>query len=331
MANYTQYIPQTNSTTYPTSISNCFTALTSDVTDIENDKLNLSGGSMTGALIISVGNLTLSSGNIVVSGTVDGRDILADGTKLDLIEALADVTDTTNVTAAGALMDSEVDLDIKTLVLPASTTISTFGASLVDDADAAAVLTTLGLDTDLATISVPASTTISTFGASLIDDADAAAARTTLGAAAAFRGCLVYLDANQSLADAIGDTINFDQEDYDTDTIHDNVTNNDRLVVPSGVTKVIVKAKVVFSGNATGIRNSWISKNGTASYIGEPSYLFTAPDASSSAEIILTSPVLSVSDSDYFILNIYQNSGGSLNMLGDVTGRYAWFSMEIIE
>ena len=82
---------------------------------------------------------------MVLSGTVDGRDVAADGTKLDGIEsgatadqtaaeirtlvesatdsnvftdadhtklngieASADVTDTANVTAAGALMDSEV-------------------------------------------------------------------------------------------------------------------------------------------------------------------------------------------------------------------------------
>jgi len=64
--------------------------------------------------------------------------------KLAAVEASADVTDVTNVTAAGALMDSEVDADIKTLVLPASTTISAFGASLVDDADAATALATLG-------------------------------------------------------------------------------------------------------------------------------------------------------------------------------------------
>jgi len=42
-------------------------------------------------------------------------------------------------------MDSEVDADIKTLSLPANTTISTFGKSLVDDADAGAARTTLGL------------------------------------------------------------------------------------------------------------------------------------------------------------------------------------------
>ncbi|MDB4439174.1 tail fiber domain-containing protein [bacterium] len=69
----------------------------------------------------------------------------ADNTKLDGIEAGADVTDTTNVTDAGALMDSEVDADIKTFVLPANTTISTFGASLVDDANAATARTTLGV------------------------------------------------------------------------------------------------------------------------------------------------------------------------------------------
>lgn len=71
----------------------------------------------------------------------------ADETKLDGIEALADVTDTTNVTAAGALMDSEVTSlsGIKTLTIPDNTTISTFGASLVDDTDASTARTTLGL------------------------------------------------------------------------------------------------------------------------------------------------------------------------------------------
>lgn len=83
------------------------------------------------------------TGAITVSGNVDGRDISVDGTKLDGIETAADVTDTANVTSAGALMDSEVDADIKTLVLPASTTISAFGATLVDDADSAAARTTL--------------------------------------------------------------------------------------------------------------------------------------------------------------------------------------------
>ena len=42
--------------------------------------------------------------NITVTGTVDGRDVAADGTKLDTVEQNADVTDAVNIAAAGALM-----------------------------------------------------------------------------------------------------------------------------------------------------------------------------------------------------------------------------------
>ena len=135
-----------------------------------NAALPKAGGAMTGA--------------ITTNSTFDGRDVATDGSKLDGIEAgatadqtnaeiraaveaatdsnvftdadhtklngieaSADVTDTANVTAAGALMDSEVDADIKTLSLPANTTISAYGKTLVDDASASAARTTLGLGT----------------------------------------------------------------------------------------------------------------------------------------------------------------------------------------
>jgi hypothetical protein len=81
-------------------------------------------------------------------------------------------------TAAIALLG--LDADLATFSLPANTTISAFGATIVDDANAAAVIATLGLDADLPTLSLPASTTITAFGASLIDDAAASNARTTL-------------------------------------------------------------------------------------------------------------------------------------------------------
>jgi len=57
--------------------------------------------------ITGTGNVNIT-GNVVLTGTVDGRDVATDGTKLDGVEDSADVTDTANVTAAGALMDSEV-------------------------------------------------------------------------------------------------------------------------------------------------------------------------------------------------------------------------------
>jgi len=112
---------------------------------------DIDGGTIDGTVIggttAAAGSFTTvgATGNITVGGTVDGRDVATDGTKLDGIEAGAtadqtaaeiktayesnantnaftdadeskldgieagaDVTDTANVTAAGALMDSEL-------------------------------------------------------------------------------------------------------------------------------------------------------------------------------------------------------------------------------
>lgn len=51
----------------------------------------ITGASFTGDVTVP---------NLITSGNVDGRDVSVDGTKLDGIEASADVTDTTNVVAA---------------------------------------------------------------------------------------------------------------------------------------------------------------------------------------------------------------------------------------
>lgn len=114
--------------------------------------------------------------------------------KLNGIEAGADVTDTANVTAAGALMDSELTSlsGVKTLTVPDSTTISTFGASLVDDADASAARTTLGLGTAATTASTAYATAaqgaLADSAVQPGDDAD------TLGSGAATDGQVLTAD-----------------------------------------------------------------------------------------------------------------------------------------
>lgn len=131
--------------------------LTANDVVADNDFLRINGTEVEGltsaevltALNVEAGATADQSNAEIVAAVEAGTDSNTftdnDHTKLNAIEASADVTDTTNVTAAGALMDSEVDADIKTLSLPASTTISTYGATLVDDVDASTARTTLGL------------------------------------------------------------------------------------------------------------------------------------------------------------------------------------------
>lgn len=152
-----------------------------------------------------------ATGVIKIGYSENGKNypVELNGSSKAFVNVPWDDVSTANVRAAGALMDDELTSlsGVKTLTVPDSTTISTFGASLVDDtsagaalttlgvsafaqtllddANAAGVLTTLGVDTDITTLSLPGNTTISGFGASLIDDADAAAARATLGVDAA--------------------------------------------------------------------------------------------------------------------------------------------------
>ena len=119
------------------------TDVTGDLPVAEGGTGSSTAGAARTALGLAIGS-DVQAWDAVLDATT-ASFLTADETKLDGIEALADVTDVTNVTAAGALMDSEVDADIKTLVLPANTTISTFGATLVDDAAATNARTTLGL------------------------------------------------------------------------------------------------------------------------------------------------------------------------------------------
>ena len=161
------------------------------------------------ALTFDTATDTLSTVNIAPSGIVDGRDIATDGTKLDGIEAGADVTDTTNVTTAGALMDSELTnlSGVKTLTVPDSTTISTFGASIIDDANEAAFKATVNLEigTDVApqevTINAQTGTTYTTI---LADNGKLV----TLSNASAIT---LTIPTNASVAYPVGTTIAFQQ------------------------------------------------------------------------------------------------------------------------
>jgi hypothetical protein len=137
-------------------------------------------------------------------------------------------------------------------------------------------------------------------------------------AAPAARGALVYNNPSTGS----GTPIDFTSESYDTDAIHDNSTNPERLTVPSGVTLVRLTANVGFSGNT--ILTLSIQKNGSDTYVGRA--IVQHSDAVVQGGILnISSPILSVVGGDYFNL-ISSTATAYATTVGNVT----WFAMEII-
>lgn len=130
---------------------------TANIDSLVADTVDVNGGTIDGTIIGGTTPAAISgttgtfTGNVTVSGTVDGRDVSADGTKLDTVETNADVTDTANVTAAGALMDSELTniAAVKSL---------NQGVSTTDNPTFAEVSITGDLTVDTSTFFVDAST-----------------------------------------------------------------------------------------------------------------------------------------------------------------------------
>lgn len=142
-----------------------------------------------------------------------------------------------------------------------------------------------------------------------------------------FRGALVKQTSNQILTTGVKTNITFNAEEYDTDSIHDISANNERLTVPSSVTRVRVVGSVKFTGNGTGVRELEIQKNGAANFRGASTVKQQNPHASFTETLFFSSAVIAVVATDYFTLNAFQNSGGNL----DAQTIDTWFALEIIE
>ncbi len=142
-----------------------------------------------------------------------------------------------------------------------------------------------------------------------------------------WRGAVAYPTADV-VSPSYPYTVALDAETADTDLIHDLVTNNSRLTVPSGATKVRLRGRVTWKPAAIDADAGTaltIYKNGSASYTGIG--LATAGKAFyGNPTIECTTVVLNVVGGDYFEL-VADTSDATADILAAST----WFEMEIIE
>ena len=122
--------------------------------------------------------------------------------------------------------------------------------------------------------------------------------------------CRVYHDASQTISDDTLTALAFNQETFDTSSMHDTSTNNSRLVAtPAGV--YFVWGDVRFAANASGERQILIRVNGSTLV---SNYADAANDISGKAHIQTTSTLVKLAEDDYVELCVQQTSGGSLSV-----------------
>jgi hypothetical protein len=153
-------------------------------------------------------------------------------------------------------------------------------------------------------------------------------------ASAGVSGAKAFHSIAQAIVTATPTTVALNSEAYDTDTIHDNVTNNSRLTVPAGATRIRLTGYVLWVANGSATRQLSIRKNGAGGTIDddqagyEPTVLASAAAAGGeSLGMNIDSGIIRCVATDYFEMRVEHAAGINVNIFaGD-----NWFQMEIIE
>ena len=191
---------------------------------------------------------------------------------------------------------------------------------------AGSAATAVASDSTLLTFDATVPTTIA-YGASPAAGSAVVAARRDhthgMSAVAGWDICArVYYDSTQSIADDSATALAFNNELFDTDSIHDNSTNNSRLTAnTAGVYHVW--GNVRFAANATGDRQIFFRVDGSDIVQN------FQDEAGAAAFIISQSAIVKLTENQYVECLVVQTSGGSLNV--DSNARYsAEFAMAMV-
>lgn len=155
------------------------------------------------------------------------------------------------------------------------------------------------------------------------------------GGGGGFSGALVSRSSTQSVSGSVDTIVNWNDEIYDTDTFHDTVTNNSRITIPAGVSRVRLYASCQFS-IATGVDCSiFIIKNGEALGGNAPNYIgagaFIGIDAGSGGvrnpSYYCSTAIIDVVQNDYFEAVVGADAAFNVQAGGTKT----YFGIEVIE
>lgn len=145
----------------------------------------------------------------------------------------------------------------------------------------------------------------------------------TTPAGSSFKGALVGRTTNITITGSSETAIPFTTETYDTDGFHDNVTNNTRLTIPSGVNYVVLTAGIAYTDAGGSTYQIQIKKNGTTTNSGLGRVVVPG-DGSVTLMYNLSSAPVSVTAGDYFEVTFFHPTTNI-----DVQST-SWFGIQVV-
>ncbi|KKL47479.1 hypothetical protein LCGC14_2335110, partial [marine sediment metagenome] len=125
----------------------------------------------------------------------------------------------------------------------------------------------------------------------------------------AVRVTRLAVTGNQPINNATNTALNFDEDIFDTDTMHDTVTNNSRLTATTAG-KYQITGNVNWVSNGVGIRQVWFLLNGTTiiALIRDSGH-----GATTVGQVLTT--LYSLAATDYVELFVHQTSTATIDIL----------------
>src|SRR5699024_9079380 len=138
-----------------------------------------------------------------------------------------------------------------------------------------------------------------------------------------FKGAMVVMAKNKNVKHEKWTMCQWDKAVYNLSGFWSS-DNNTRFVIPKGVKKVRVSCSTMWLTNSDGSRRVRARKNGNYA----TGLFYNSRRAAGTSPVGATSGVVEVKEGDYIEMEVYQSSGGDLELREDP---YTWFAIEVVD
>lgn len=144
-----------------------------------------------------------------------------------------------------------------------------------------------------------------------------------------YYACRAYKSSNQSVTSTVWTDLTFGSESFDSGAIHSTASNTELFAAPAWATKARIVSQLAFDSNATGARGARIVTSAGALLTPHiATIVATVTTVGVGTYLQFDSGLFPVTGGASYKVQVYQTSGGALNVLG--SANETWASIEFM-